>query len=216
MYGPNPLPGTSIVVVVVATVRCKSSVLRSLLLRYVQVHLLRVRVVKGFCVLGVVGRVIGGGGCGIVGIAVAVVAVFHGRAVEHERGLGLHAGVLRVVGVALALTAAYEQTGQYHLELLLEVVIHPGVQEGVVDGGAHGDDMGDEEDKGEVVPTLHRVLVLAQQQHTVERHPAAHEDDHHGDQHLVGALLAPDLLLLALTGPGAAANLDLHSTQTDT
>ena len=35
-------------------------------------------------------------------------------------------------------------------ELLLEVVVHPGVEKGVVDGGGHGHHVGDEEHQGEV------------------------------------------------------------------
>ena len=178
-----------------------------MLLSDVQPNLLRVGVVEGLGVLGVVSHGLVGG----AGVAVVVVAILHGRAAEHNGGLSLHAGILRVAAVALTAATAQEQARQNHLELLLEVVVHPGVQEGVVDGGAHGDDVGDEEDEGEVVPVLHRGVVLTQQQDDVERHPAAHEDDHHGDQHLVGALLAPDLLLLALAGPGAAANLHLHT-----
>lgn len=67
--------------------------------------------------------------------------------------------------------------------------------------------MGDEEDESEEIPVADGVVVVAEQQHHVERHPAAHEDDHHGDQHLVRALLAPDLELLPLAGAGPGPDL---------
>ena len=186
----------------------ESSVFSHLLLSDVQVDFLGVSVVESLRVFGIVGGVVGGGSVNVGG-AVVVVAVLHRGPIEHDGRLGLHARVLGVATAASALTPTDEETGQQHLELLLEVVVHPGVQERVVDGGAHGDDVGDEEDEGEVVPVLHGDLVLPHEQHDVERHPAAHEDDHHGDQHLVGPLLAPDLLLLAFAGPVAAADLYL-------
>lgn len=39
-------------------------------------------------------------------------------------------------------------------ELLLEVLVQPGVEEGVVDDRAHGDDVGDEERQQEVLARL--------------------------------------------------------------
>jgi len=48
----------------------------------------------------------------------------------------------------------------YLLEFLLEVVVHPGVQEGVVDGRAHSDDVRDEERGKKVVPSRNGLVAF--------------------------------------------------------
>jgi len=71
------------------------------------------------------------------------------------------------------------------------------MRERVVDSGAHGDDVGDEENEENVAPFADLLFVVLEQQvDDVERQPADDEDGHHGDQHAVGASTAADLLLL--------------------
>ena len=56
---------------------------------------------------------------------------------------------------------------RYLLELFLEVVVHPCVEERVVDGGAHGDHVRDEERQQEVVPLDDRSAVFLRHGMTV-------------------------------------------------
>lgn len=83
----------------------------------------------------------------------------------------------------------------YLLEFLLEVVVHPGIEEWIVDGGAHSDDVSDEEREKKVAPTHHRTAVFLRHVQQIQRQPAHDEYRHHGDQHPVRAPLATNFKL---------------------
>ncbi len=113
-------------------------------------------------------------------LRVATVALFWGWSVD-KSVLGVDCSVLgrRAIHVTVATTA--EQARNDLFEFFLEIFVHPGVEERVVHRGAHGNDMGREEDQKEIFPILDRAIVFKSEVGDVEGQPAADEDADHGN-----------------------------------
>jgi len=98
----------------------------------------------------------------------------------------------------------YEKCGGfvrwYLLKFLLEVVVHPCVQERVVDIRAHGDHVRDEKREKKIAPPHHGTAVFLRHQQQIQRQPADHEYRHHGNEHPIRASFATNFKLHLFSG----------------
>eukprot|EP00920_Eleutheroschizon_duboscqi_P019250 GHVT01045667.1.p2 GENE.GHVT01045667.1~~GHVT01045667.1.p2 ORF type:complete len:165 (+),score=5.00 GHVT01045667.1:482-976(+) len=136
---------------------------------------------------------------------VVSVTLSPGGGTVYDRVLGLH-GRVRGGSIHVGVAPLNEQTWYYGLELLPEVLVHPGVQKGIINGRAHCYHVCNKEEQYIVIPVLDATVVFRNDVHSVKWQPAADKDAHHCDQHLVCSALAPNFHFIPVPVCTSASN----------